>query len=257
MSMRLKKISKEVGMTPAEIVKILKKERKLTIENSPNFKLDDESVKWLLDSYKKEEAEILIEKQPEPEVSSVTEKIIAKAQAKKEEKTAKVEAITNEDVLVADGKIEAEIPELTGPKVIGKIDLPAPKIKTETTAEETSNEESEKKEIRRTRKPAYKKDKKREPKKAQVVLTEQEKREKEIEKALKQRERAKKAQKEKKKKAYLEKAAPVIEKTKVKHTKKKTEIRKKQQVESKKTSPKKEAPKGIFAKMWHWLNNAD
>lgn len=260
MSMRLNKMSKEVGMTPAEIVKVLKKERKLAIENSPNYKLDEESVKWLLDTYKKEEAETVIEKQPEPEVSSVTEKIIAKAQAKKEEKTVQVESITNEDVLVADGKIEAEVPELTGPKIIGKIDLPAPKVKDEKVENEQSEDSTEnivKREIRKPRKPRTAVNRKQDKRKPVVILTEQEKREKEIEKALKQREKAKKALKEKKKKAYLEKASPVIEKTKIKQSKKKTEIRKQQQVEAKKISPKKEAPKGIFSKMWHWLNNAD
>ena len=257
--MRLNKLSKELGITAAEVVKILKKEKDLIIENSPNFKLDSEIVEWLMANHKKEKAQ-LVEEIDESDPIAFTEKIIAKAAAKKKEKNAKVETITNSDVPVPQGKVVAEIPELTGPKVLGKIELPTPVVKEKKTVVEGETPEP-----KPVRKKAKKSEQKKNRRKKEVIQpTEGEKREKEIEKTLKQREKQRKAEKERKKQAYFEKAKPIVQETTKKVKKKKNKKAVKETAKdnwsnfvTESNSVEQNTAKGPLGRFWHWLTNAD
>ena len=135
--MRLGQLARELKIKPSEIVKFLKEEAKVEIENGPNTRLEDEHVSLVTDKFAsvvieevKEVAEVKEEKPVEKKVEIPTPK----------KPVAKESRISDEDEVFPDPKtiavdpnaelIKARKPNFQEFKVVDKIDLPETNAKT-------------------------------------------------------------------------------------------------------------------------------
>merc|ERR1711916_228389 len=166
-------LSRKINVKSSEIVDFIEKEFNDSIKNHPNCKIPDEYITRI-------ESNFLIETPTSenddgsPQDDGPADEILEEQtiEAKQEDQTkevdedAEAEVSTDEDdstdelpedLIIEEGVIKAPKPEIEGVKVVGKIDLPEPKVKEEDENEEesendNSEEDSEdKKESRPTR----------------------------------------------------------------------------------------------------------
>ena len=274
--MRLGQLARELKIKPSEIVKFLKEEAKVEVENGPNARLEDEHVSLVTDKF----APAVIE-----EVKEVTEEKQEKSVEKQVEKptpkkpVANESRISDEDEVFPDPKtiavdpnaelIKARKPNFQEFKVVDKIDLPETNAKTVIevdgvmlSPEEVELREAKEKEEReaaveaeRERKAEIKaeKDKERalaEEKRLEKLAIDKERKRKREEEAEKKRKETKAKKLKKERTAfYKTQHASQVQKS-VKKSKKKVveeEVAAKEKVTL-------EEPKTGLAKLWQWLN---
>jgi hypothetical protein len=274
--MRLGQLARELKIKPSEIVKFLKEEAKVEIENGPNTRLEEEHVSLVTDKFDslvieevKEVTEVKEEKPVEKKVEIPTRK----------KPVAKESRISDEDEVFPDPKtiavdpnaelIKARRPNFQEFKVVDKIDLPETNAKSvievdgvmlspEEVEQREAKEKAEREaaiEAERERKAEIKaeKDKERalaEEKRLEKLAIDKErkrKREEEAEKKRKETE-AKKIKRERTA-FYKTNHAPQVQKS-VKKSKKKAVVEE-VAAEHKGSS---EEPKTGLAKLWQWFN---
>ncbi len=274
--MRLGQLARELKIKPSEIVKFLKEEAKVEIENGPNTRLGDDHVSLVTDKFAplviedvKEVAQLKEEKPVEEKVEIPTPK----------KPVAKESRISDEDEVFPDPKtiavdpnaelIKARKPNFQEFKVVDKIDLPETNAKTVIevdgvmlSPEEIEQREAKEKEEReaaieaeRERKAEIKaeKDKERaiaEEKRLEKLAVDKERKRKREEEAEKKR-KAAKAEKIKAERTAFYKThhSPKVQKS-VKKSKTKVVA---EEVYSKEKVAQEE-PKTGLAKLWQWFN---
>ncbi len=280
--MRLGQLSRQVNVSQKEIVSFLKKERGIELKVHPNVKVEDEFVELIANQFEvKPSAEATTEEPEAAETKSetkeevLTEVIDADEQEEStEEKVVEIkEYLPGEEFIRPSGpieKIETEIPQLDGIKVVGKIDLPefhkqepapdkAPEDENgESTVSETGENEAATAELPNAtplfKRPNRRKKKETEkPKRTKKVVSEDEKKKKELAKEEAKRKAIKKAKKEEARKKHLELVKSYQKPQNPKAKSAKTKSKSVQHATPKPTPPKKQ-PKTIFGKIWRWMN---
>jgi hypothetical protein len=274
--MRLGQLARELKIKPSEIVKFLKEEAKVEIENGPNTRLEDDFVSLVTDKFASVEVEDAKEVAQVKEEKSVEKKVEIPTPKKP---VAKESRVSDEDEVFPDPKtiavdpnaelIKARKPNFQEFKVVDKIDLPETNAKTVIevdgvmlSPEEVEQREAKEKEEReaavqaeRERKAEIKaeKDKERalaEEKRLEKLAVDKERKRKREEEAEKKR-KAAKAEKIKAERTAFYKThhAPKVQKS-VKKSKNKVVA---EEVESKEKVTQEE-PKTGLAKLWQWFN---
>ncbi len=211
--MRLAQIARELKTSPNQIVKHLEKNRGLSIDKGLNEKLEDNILADLRDTFKIEE-----ELEPAQEDWSVIEKKEEVVEEQVESLAELEESKDSEELIPENAEyIKVDIPDLEGITVVGKIDLPEPKVveveEAPETEEGSKETEVELKSTKREPKP------KREVRKRPVrkVLSEEEKEAKAEKRRQQDRERSEKKKKEARGMNYLnsvEQKSPKSKRTK-------------------------------------------
>lgn len=289
--MRLGQLARKLDVKVNEIVDFLNNEHNISIENDLNTKIEGDALDFVMDNYKVDE--VVEEKITEPEIIEdvIPEKIpevveeipetVVETEVIENTENADNEIVDNggdndklvvesEDgeeieLNVVDGVIKAPKKELSGFKVVGKIELDKPKkgvqhIKTE--GEETTNVTDEitakRKEIAQLKREKYLK-RKAEKKKRQdnkkkrnkrKVLSELEIKEKQAELLVEKRLKQAQIDKEKKRKHYEQL-------TKNKKTTPSKKAKKKKKVDESVVKTVKQfdkEPTTTLGKIWKWFN---
>ena len=274
--MRLGQLARELKIKPSEIVKFLKVEAKVEIENGPNARLEDEHVSLVTDKF----APVVIE-----DVKEVTEVNKEKPVAEKvktptpKKPVSKESRVSDDDEVFPDPKtiavdpnaelIKARKPNFQEFKVVDKIELPETNAKTVIevdgvmlSPEEVEQREAKEKEERdaaieaeRERKAEIKAEKDKESALAEekrlekLAIDKERKRKREEEAEKKRKEKEAKKIKEDRTAFYKTQHASQVQKT-VKKSKKRV-------VEEDVSSEQKviqEEPKTGLAKLWKWFN---
>ena len=225
---RLSKVARELNVGISTIVEFLSSQNK-EVSSNPNTKIGEELYMLLLqefqkEKFEKEKADNVVIEQSERKVISINkedskkkvEKIIAKAdklsgpsvlgkidlspkekpaEPVKEEATEKVESeekveestVNKEESVPKSETIKAEIKKLSGPTVLGKIDLPKTPVKTKPSQEEDPNKRKRKRikkvNVEKAGKKAFK-DQKKSPRAPQKTEPTPEEIQKEIKETL-------------------------------------------------------------------------
>jgi translation initiation factor IF-2 len=225
---RLSKVARELNVGISTIVEFLNSQNK-EVSSNPNTKIGEELYMLLLqefqkEKFEKEKADNVVIEQSERKVISINkedskkkvEKIIAKAdklsgpsvlgkidlspkekpaEPVKEEATEKVESeekveestVNKEESVPKSETIKAEIKKLSGPTVLGKIDLPKTPVKTKPSQEEDPNKRKRKRikkvNVEKAGKKAFK-DQKKSPRAPQKTEPTPEEIQKEIKETL-------------------------------------------------------------------------
>ena len=225
---RLSKVARELNVGISTIVEFLNSQNK-EVSSNPNTKIGEELYMLLLqefqkEKFEKEKADNVVIEQSERKVISINkedskkkvEKIIAKAdklsgpsvlgkidlspkekpaEPVKEEATEKVESeekveestANKEESVPKSETIKAEIKKLSGPTVLGKIDLPKTSVKTKPAQEEDPNKRKRKRikkvNVEKAGKKAFK-DQKKSPRAPQKTEPTPEEIQKEIKETL-------------------------------------------------------------------------
>ena len=225
---RLSKVARELNVVISTIVEFLNSQNK-EVSSNPNTKIGEELYMLLLqefqkEKFEKEKADNVVIEQSERKVISINkedskkkvEKIIAKAdklsgpsvlgkidlspkekpaEPVKEEATEKVESeekveestVNKEESVPKSETIKAEIKKLSGPTVLGKIDLPKTPVKTKPSQEEDPNKRKRKRikkvNVEKAGKKAFK-DQKKSPRAPQKTEPTPEEIQKEIKETL-------------------------------------------------------------------------
>ena len=225
---RLSKVARELNVGISTIVEFLNSQNK-EVSSNPNTKIGEELYMLLLqefqkEKFEKEKADNVVIEQSERKVISINkedskkkvEKIIAKAdklsgpsvlgkidlspkekpaEPVKEEATEKVESeekveestSNKEESVPKSETIKAEIKKLSGPTVLGKIDLPKTPVKTKPAQEEDPNKRKRKRikkvNVEKAGKKAFK-DQKKSPRAPQKTEPTPEEIQKEIKETL-------------------------------------------------------------------------
>jgi translation initiation factor IF-2 len=225
---RLSKVARELNVGISTIVEFLNSQNK-EVSSNPNTKIGEELYMLLLqefqkEKFEKEKADNVVIEQSERKVISINkedskkkvEKIIAKAdklsgpsvlgkidlspkekpaEPVKEEATEKVESeekveestANKEESVPKSETIKAEIKKLSGPTVLGKIDLPKTPVKTKPAQEEDPNKRKRKRikkvNVEKAGKKAFK-DQKKSPRAPQKTEPTPEEIQKEIKETL-------------------------------------------------------------------------
>ena len=225
---RLSKVARELNVGISTIVEFLNSQNK-EVSSNPNTKIGEELYMLLLqefqkEKFEKEKADNVVIEQSERKVISISkedskkkvEKIIAKAdklsgpsvlgkidlspkekpaEPVKEEATEKVESeekveestVNKEESVPKSETIKAEIKKLSGPTVLGKIDLPKTPVKTKPSQEEDPNKRKRKRikkvNVEKAGKKAFK-DQKKSPRAPQKTEPTPEEIQKEIKETL-------------------------------------------------------------------------
>ena len=141
--MRLAQLARKLAIRPTEIVEFLTV-RNITIDNDSNTRLEDDHVALIMQKFAPARAaevaaELVIEKEKEHEVVPEKE-TIAEPVAPAAIETTELVSPASEELLEKAEVIKAPKVELSGLKVLGKIELPAPKKKEpELPAEEAAD----------------------------------------------------------------------------------------------------------------------
>ena len=225
---RLSKVARELNVGISTIVEFLNSQNK-EVSSNPNTKIGEELYMLLLqefqkEKFEKEKADNVVIEQSERKVISINkedskkkvEKIIAKAdklsgpsvlgkidlspkekpaEPVKEEATEKVESeekveestVNKEESVPKSETIKAEIKKLSGPTVLGKIDLPKTPVKTKPAQEDDPNKRKRKRikkvNVEKAGKKAFK-DQKKSPRAPQKTEPTPEEIQKEIKETL-------------------------------------------------------------------------
>jgi hypothetical protein len=297
--MRLGQLARKLDIKVNEIVDFLKDEHNISIDSDLNTKIDGDALDYIVDNYKVEAVEVVavVEGAIEPNVAGennrdseniteiVEEEIEIVADSKlietvetendqieevpvleKEEKLV-VESEDGEEIElnVVDGVIKAQKTELSGFKVVGKIELEQPKKSVQhfkTEGDETTNITDEitvkRKEIAQLKREKYLKRKTEKKKQLENkkkrrkrrVLSELELKEKQAELLVKKRIAQTKVDKEKKRKHYeqLTKSKKAI------HSKKNKKKKKVDESVVKTVKQSEKEPTTTLGKIWKWFN---
>lgn len=269
--MRLVQLARKLGVTQNEIIRFLSNQG-IDIGQSGNVKVADEHIQLIYSHFghpveETVEEETMDKTATEPLILSSqtisetietpqTEQAEAIDENKdEEERPAEVRAEETEDIAKEKDKqekvevIRAKKIKLEGIKVLGKIDLPEPPKKEESTDESEDQPKSEPRGGRRKDFKDRKSQKRQNPKRRKSESYEQKLKRQEREAERKKREREKKL-KEKKKRFYEEQVKSVQpEKVKKKASKKQV---KKQGVTIRKKVIKKHS--NPIIRFWEWLN---
>ena len=302
--MRLGQLARKLDIKVNQIVDFLEKEHKVSLESDLNSKIEGENLDFVLEKFKPEieeveikteidtpidevpevkiETEEIIEQETTPEVIDIkkieepiveqpieVEKIIEEHITEKtEDEKLIVESEDGEEIElhVVDGVIKAPKKELSGFKVVGKIELEQPKkciqhIKTEDneTVNITEDIDNKKKELAQLKREKYLKRKEARKKKQEKksnrhskrkVLTELELKEKQAELLIEKRLQQAKVDKNKKKKHYEQ---IIKSKPKSKHNKKKGKKKVDESIVKTVKQFDKE-PTTTLGKIWKWFN---
>jgi hypothetical protein len=282
--MRLGQLSRKINIKTSDIIDYLNAAHRIEINNHPNSKIPEEYLE-LIDKHfgvnsngngfeevreiETSENETILPQEviEETVIDSKTEEIIETKIELEETSLPQTKSEEEElDLIIVDGVIKAPKIELTGPKVVGKIDLPQPKadevVNEETneseapTSEEVTTIEPEisiqiKPERQpRTRNDRQPRDRKNIKRQSPPPLTPDEERKLKLKEAQRQKIEAKQSQKAKRRERYHEGS-----KAKLK-TQKSSELKKKNSSKSGKPKRKNnEAPKSLWGKFIYWLNN--
>ena len=274
--MRLGQLARELKIKPSEIVKFLKVEAKVEIENGPNARLEDEHVSLVTDKF----APVVIE-----DVKEVTEVNKEKPVAEKvkpptpKKPVAKESRVSDNDEVFPDPKtiavdpnaelIKARKPNFQEFKVVDKIELPETNAKTVIevdgvmlSPEEVEQREAKEKEERdaaieaeRERKAEIKAEKDKESALAEekrlekLAIDKERKRKREEEAEKKRKEKEAKKIKEDRTAFYKTQHASQVQKT----VKKSKKIDVEEKVASEQIVAPEE-PKTGLAKLWQWFN---
>lgn len=276
-NMRLGQLSRKIGVQPSRISTFLE-EKNYTLEAGSNSKLTEEQgelikahfdyveeetvpavnntelnkeIVPIVDVLQKEEATKKAEPLEDGEETSEsdTREIIEKelvAEINNEKNVEELEYATETD---EDKVIRAPKLKLEGLKVVGKIDLPEPKVKEEVTP---TTDNTETPTVKVKEKPVRRKinqHKNHNTRPQKRTLTLEEKRAKK-ERERKRRNKEASAKKKQMKMAHYESKMRERELTSPKKSKRKT-VKNEQQNTPEMTSP---VPKSLFGKFLHWLN---
>ena len=135
--MRLGQLARELKIKPSEIVKFLKDEAKVEIENGPNTKLDDEHVSLVTDKFVTvvvEEIKVETEEKKENLTEKKNETPTSKKPVEKETRISDGDEVFPDPKTIAVDPnaelIKARKPTFQEFKVVDKIDLPETNAKT-------------------------------------------------------------------------------------------------------------------------------
>jgi hypothetical protein len=156
--MRLGQLARKLSVRPSQIVDILAKHQQF-LEDGSNAKLTDDLVKQIVLHFAPDRlSEIMAvqtQEEPEPQPNPEPETVVAESAVEKIELQPEVVVEAKPEVVDDSETIRAAKVELAGLKVLGKIELPAPRKKEEPKAEgENQAEQKSKREPKdRPRKP--------------------------------------------------------------------------------------------------------
>lgn len=250
--MRLSQVSKELGLKSGEIRSILKAAH-IEVDENPNAKLSEQAIELLkkeslkksikLDADTEDWSQSSKQKEAPKEVESMKELL----DEKEIEATSMPEEVEH---------IHPEIPEITGPKVLDKIELPD-YIEKEKELREKRKAEKKEKEAER-RKAREERMKSRSTSKKYISEEERERREKK----RKDRERREREKflKEQRRLNYLknvEQKAPQNKKPKDEENQEQLITDSLSEPQKQNTVPRKEASKSIFARFFRWLYHGE
>lgn len=134
--MRLGQLARKLSVRPSQIVDVLAKHQQF-LEDGSNAKLTDDLVKQLVLHFAPDRLnEIMaVQTQEEPEPQPETEAFVAEVVVEKVEPQPEVVVEAKPELADDNETIRAPKVELAGLKVLGKIELPAPRKKEEPKAE--------------------------------------------------------------------------------------------------------------------------
>lgn len=237
--MRLAQIARELKATPKQISKYLEK-KGIDLEKGLNEKLDEALLDELREVFKPFEEE---------------ENSDWSVQSKKEEAPSQVDSLSElegdiefEEQLPEEVEhIKADVPDLEGIKVVGKIDLPEPKLKEEE--EEPEEVQMQTEAVEETPKPEKRQDARKKKRNRREPLSDEEKQRREEKRMAKERAAREAKRKEIRKQNYLnsvQQQHPI---------KKKPEPVKEviQEVEEQSAPPAREEKPGLLKRAFRWL----
>ena len=155
--MRLGQLARKLSVRPSQIVDVLAKHQQF-LEDGSNAKLSDDLVKQIVLHFAPDrlsEVMAVQTQETEPEPQPEPETVVAEIVVEKIEPQPEVVVETKPELADDNETIRAPKVELAGLKVLGKIELPAPRKKEEPKAEgENLTEQKPKREIKdKPRKP--------------------------------------------------------------------------------------------------------
>jgi hypothetical protein len=141
--MRLGQLARKLALRPSQLVDFLAT-KQINLEEGSNARLQDEHVTAIVTYFAPDRLQEIVNQSKEEVVVEVTPEVITPEPIELKETIEEVvaEAKTQEPQEVE--LIKAPKVELTGLKVLGKIELPEPKKKEELVKGETSNPEEQK-----------------------------------------------------------------------------------------------------------------
>ncbi len=255
--MRLRQLSRKLDIDTEKVIHFLKVSN-LPCEDDSNAKLSDEQVELLIQKFgpieeiTPEETETIIEPveaqvAEEKEIVTEEEQVVAEEIENSHDQLSEVISTLlhkQEEPLAEPEVIRAPKVELTGLKVVGKIELRTPKKKEETEEESSLEENGDQPKISKSRSPIGKYKERQHPHKKTLSLADQRKRE-EKRNQRKKRE-AEELAKKKKKENYLKKVKA--------KGKEKLEVKKPKVELSEKTSTRHASKNvGLFTKFFNWM----
>jgi hypothetical protein len=269
-AVRLGQLARQLEIKTEKIISFLEKEKKITIKTHPNSKIDDDLIEGIIahfTPYKEKKIEKIL-----------ADKEVVVEKKPKKKTTPKKETIVEEKIVVE--HIETPTTNITGPKIIGKIDLPDKaniqvevdgvvydqefldkKKKDDLKAEreaKAAEKEAKKKEEQEKKRIALEKRKIEEERQAMLanekhnILTAEEERKKAIiEKAIREREeRLEQKRKERQKQFYKQQVAPSQKKKQAKPNK----VDAIEQTEAKTFVEETPKETSVFKRFIKWLN---
>lgn len=264
--MRLGQFARKLNVKPQEIAEFLKNEFELEISVHPNSKIEDEYIEAIKLFFSKEEKEKIVS--TEERKPTLEENINEEADPKKhndnqevietteeididvrEEEVSDEHELTEEDLNIVDGIIKAPEVEVSGVKVVGKIEIPEKKTEEADESEESNDSDSSLNEETSKSRGAErsKKPKKRRGKKE---LSYEEQKKRELEKYEKEKQRKLEQEKQKKKKYYEEKVLKKVKQNNASRKKNKKKQKHKEEEEELSVNQ----PKTLWGKFIRWLN---
>lgn len=234
--MRLGQLARKLELRPAEIVEFLAT-KNIVIEDDANSKIDDNFVALVFRQFAPDKE---VESTPDADIPTVS----VKDDLQRDEK-APAEFVgpdvtaVNEEPRERSEVIKAAKVELSGLKVLGKIDLPDTKKKQSETQQENSETEQQREFNREKKNPSYKKTQR--PSKNPIALQ----REREALEAQKKREEELQFKKEKRTQNYLKKVKA--------HQPTKAAKLHREEAEEMSAAELAEPPKTLWGKFIKWL----
>lgn len=223
--MKLGQLARKLSIQATDLIRFIQEELSVTIDPAPNAEIP---------------AEIL------PEIYQHFE-------SKKENLSSSDEEILTEaDLNIKDGVITAPKVEVQGVKVVGKIDLPEPKVE-EPSEEEKEEEKDAGKETSTQKSRPKRRDRRERKRKPKRTLTYQEQQEQEKQAHQQKMEQKRAAEKKRKKEHYKQLMEQRQDSVSSRRLTKKKLAKEQERLAAQKRA--EEAPQGLWAKFIYWLNN--
>lgn len=250
--MRLRQLARKLDVDTEKLIQYLRVSN-LPSDGDSNAKLSEEQEKLLLEKFGPVIKEEIEEVKVTPEINSEKEKEEEVATEEKEDTELTEEIVVEKPFetspsLAAESNEQTELPEvirapkieLTGLRVVGKIELPSPKKKEEEKEEQT-DEKVNQPSIKRER---HSTNRNRQPKPPRKTLSIAEQRQREEKIKLRKKKEAEQRAKEKKRENYLKKVSTKTKSDAQKVTKPTIE---------KTTATKSKGETGILTKFFNWI----